>query len=611
MLTHFVGAQQGQIHLPAIMMQEVENEVRINMQSGIREAVLLYDGKEVSFKREGEMLVATFTLEKRTTITVQSDQGNFSYEVNPISLWLSLLPPLLAILLALLFKEVITALLIGLFSGILILQFYQHDFLPAAFYSFMRLIDTYILEAVADPGHLSIIIFSMLIGAMVHVITENGGMQGVVKSISRYARSPRSGQMATYLLGITIFFDDYANTLVVGNTMRPITDKLRISREKLAYLVDSTAAPIAAIAFITTWIGAELSYIEAGINRIEDLNEGVYSIFIQSLAYSFYPVFSLIFMFFLIRSGKDFGPMWKAEQAARLQASTEPSATSESKPVSTSPWNAIIPVAVVVLGTIIGLLYTGWDSDIWQDGEINLGKKLSLIIGQSDSYQALLWASLAALATAIKLSVFQKLMSLSKAMEAAVEGMKTMLSAILILVLAWSLAQVIEELHTADLLTSVLSDTISPYLIPTLTFILAALVAFSTGSSWGTMAILYPLMLGASWSISREAGLDYQSSLSIFQNVVACVLAGSVLGDHCSPISDTTILSSLSSKCDHLSHVRTQMPYALTVGSIAVLAGTLPTAYGLPSWLAFLAGGGILWLIIHKFGKSVEESLPG
>jgi Na+/H+ antiporter NhaC len=450
---------------------------------------------------------------------------------------------------------------------------------------------------------------------MVSVISKNGGMQGVVNRISKYATTAKSGQLATWFLGIAIFFDDYANTLIVGNTMRPITDRLKISREKLAYLVDSTAAPIAAIAFITTWIGAELGYIESGIETIEGLEESVYSIFISSLAYSFYPIFALIFMLILILRERDFGPMYEAEKRARIGSSEEENITTTSQEldeftakegIEHKAYNAILPVGVVIIGTVIGLIHTGWDQAVMDDSAMSFSRKISTIIGNADSYKALLWSSLGGLFTAILLSVGQKLMNIHQSVNAAVGGFKTMLTAIIILVLAWSLALVIEDLHTADFLTSIMSDNISPYFVPTLTFLLAAVVAFSTGSSWGTMAILYPLMLPSSWAICLAAGIPEAETLSIFHNVVACVLAGAVLGDHCSPISDTTILSSLASSCNHINHVRTQMPYALTVGAVAILFGTIPSAYGVPFWITLPVGVLVLYLTIGKLGKKIS-----
>jgi len=607
----FIGEQN-------IIIQNVETDIHlINLPPNCNHCVVTINGEpqKIIVTEDGESQV-TLVLEQSTLIDISTGTETLTSKVEVIPLWLSIIPPLLAIVLALVFKEVVTSLLVGIFSGVFIIQIYAKSFVSALISSFTSTIDTYILDSLNDSGHLSIIVFSTLIGGMVSVISKNGGMQGVVNRISKYATTAKSGQLATWFLGCAIFFDDYANTLIVGNTMRPITDRLKISREKLAYLVDSTAAPIAAIAFITTWIGAELGYIESGIETIEGLDESVYSIFISSLAYSFYPIFALVFMLILILRERDFGPMYYAEKQARLGKSKNSAPVENNEDldeftakegIKHKAYNAIIPVLVVIIGTIIGLVHTGWDQAVMDDNTLSVSRKISTIIGNADSYKALLWASLGGLFTAILLSVTQKLMSIHQSINAAIGGFKTMLTAIIILVLAWSLALVIEDLHTADFLTSIMSDNVSPYFVPTLTFLLAAIVAFSTGSSWGTMAILYPLMLPSSWAICMAAGLPEAETLSIFHNVVACVLAGAVLGDHCSPISDTTILSSLASSCNHINHVRTQMPYALTVGAVAIVFGTLPAAFGIPFWITVPLGILMLYLVVGKFGKRVES----
>jgi len=600
-----------------VVIENIESEIKlINLPPYCKDCIAKLNGKEyrLTVNELGESTI-TAILQAKSLLNVSSSYGNYNSIINLIPLWLSIIPPLLAIILALVLKEVVTSLLIGIFSGVFIIHIYFTSFWMALIASFTSLIDHYILDSLNDSGHLSIIIFSTLIGGMVSVISKNGGMQGVVNRISKFAKTPKSGQLATWFLGIVIFFDDYANTLIVGNTMRPITDRLKISREKLAYLVDSTAAPIAAIAFVTTWIGAELGYIESGIATIEGLDEGVYSIFISSLAYSFYPIFALLFMLILILRERDFGPMYHAEKEARMSdvITTDPLNKNEEldeftakKGIPYKAFNAIVPVIVVILGTVIGLISTGWDTTIIDDSSISLSRKISTIIGNADSYKALLWSSLAGLFIAIILSVSQKLMSIHQSINAAVGGFKTMLTAVIILILAWSLALVIEDLHTADFLTSIMSDNVSPYFVPTLTFLLAAVVAFSTGSSWGTMAILYPLMLPSSWAICLSAGIPEVETLSIFHNVVACVLAGAVLGDHCSPISDTTILSSLASSCNHINHVRTQMPYALTVGAVAIVFGTIPAAFGIPFWIILPCGIIAMYLIIGKVGKKIQ-----
>jgi Na+/H+ antiporter NhaC len=607
---------QVSIDLPAIVIKGIASTVEVFTDDINFSGEIIVNCANNQFKVLLEHGRGTFNHCFNEEQFIQSEYLTEPVPVNPIPLWLSIIPPLLAIFMALLFREVVTSLFLGILVGTSIIYYYQSGaFFEGIFQGLLAIIDTYVIESLLDSGHISIIVFSMLIGAMVGVITKNGGMKGVVNKLVRFANTPRSGQFITWILGIAIFFDDYANTLVVGNTMRPVTDKLKVSRQKLAYIVDSTAAPVAAIAFVTTWIGAELSYIESGIETL-GLSLSPYTVFLNSLAYSFYPVFTLIFMFILIYRKVDFGPMHTIETETRktgvLQINNEAKdkivdefETGENIPARW--YNAVIPVVIVIMGTFAGLVYTGIQNSDLIETHHSFFTRLSVIIGNSDSYKALLWASLLATIVAVVLSVSQRILTLQQSVEAIINGFKTMLSAIVILILAWSLALVTQHLHTADFISKILVDSsLSPIFVPLITFVLAALVAFSTGSSWGTMAILYPLILPVSWLITQEYGYEYNQSLNIFYNVVASVLAGSVLGDHCSPISDTTILSSLASSCNHIDHVRTQMPYALTVGAVASLVGVLPAALGISSWITFPLGFAVLYLIVRVFGKSTE-----
>lgn len=606
-----------EVEFPLFIMEGVPFDILVRTDNAsVQELNVEVSGVSKDVKMEGGKGSVTYTVNTQESIEVAVNGSTVVFEAEPIPLWWSIIPPLLAIALALIFREVVSSLFLGVFFGASILYFYSEG-LWGLVMGFMRTIDHYIVAALSDSGHVSIIIFSMLIGAMVAIISKNGGMQGVVDKIAKYAQSPKSGQLATWILGIAIFFDDYANTLVVGNTMRPVTDRLKVSREKLAYIVDSTAAPIAAIAFVTTWIGAELGYIESGIESLATLNEGVYATFFNSLQYSFYPIFTLGFVLMIIMTNKDFSAMHRAEVRARttgVVSSTRSKTYEDQDDLSEftkvegakARWyNAVVPVLVVILGTMISLIYTGWNPEIWHDSTITFGMKLSGIIGNADSYLALLWSSMLGVLVAGFMTIFQRIMSLEKVINAATGGFKTMLSAIIILTLAWSLAEVTKDLHTAHFLSQILSDNFPAWSIPVMTFVLAALVAFSTGSSWGTMAILYPLILPAAWLICEESGMGYNSSLDIFHNVVASVLAGSVLGDHCSPISDTTILSSLASSCNHIDHVKTQLPYALCVGAVAIFIGILPAALGISSWILFPVGFLCLYLIIRYFGKVI------
>lgn len=609
------------VNFPSIIVQHVNIDIEIIPSPEIQELMqnadftkILLNGKSVEAELKDGVIHIPYKYLKKETTHIQIGSFDFSKTNSPIPLWMSIFPPLIAILMALWIREVYSALFVGILFGTTIIYFYQgSNLFIAVFQGVFSFIDTYLIAALTDRGHLSIIIFSLLIGGMVNLITKNGGMKGVVNVLSRYAKSPQSGQLVTWIMGVAIFFDDYANTLVVGNTMRPVTDKLRVSREKLAYIVDSTAAPVAAVAFITTWIGAEISYIQNGIDTL-NLDESAYNIFLNSLVYSFYPVFTLIFILILIYRNVDYGPMLKAERRARAVGITEQVVNQGfsndleiSDAIKARWYNAVIPVLVIIFGTFAGLAYTGWDGAVWNDTTIGFAKKISTIIGNADSYQALLWSSISSVLVAFALTLGQRILSLKDSIDSLINGFRTMLTAVVILVLAWSIAMVTEHLHTADFISqSMMAMSISPYLIPALTFILAALVSFSTGSSWGTMAILYPLLLPASWLISGEYGLSYDVSMSLFHNVVSAVLAGSVLGDHCSPISDTTILSSLASNCNHIDHVRTQLPYAVTVGLVSVLIGTLPAAFGISLWLLFPAGILTLYVVIRILGKKVS-----
>ncbi|MBQ4205856.1 MAG: hypothetical protein II662_04285 [Bacteroidales bacterium] len=520
-------------------------------------------------------------------------------------LWLSILPPLIAIVIALLVKEVISSLFFGILSGTFIMALYSGQGPAKALGGgLLRTVDTYVVGALFEYEHIQIIVFTLLIGGMVRLITANGGMRGVVNWLSKRAKGPRSGQLMTFIMDLCVFFDDYSNTLVVGNTMRPIADKLKISREKLSYIVDSTSAPVVAIAFVTTWIGAELSYIQDGIDVI-GLDANAYYVFINSLKYSFYPILTLCFVLMLIFSQRDYGPMLKAERKARMATQTN-SENIDNQQENAHLIDALIPLLVLIFGTIIGLFVTGYKSEIWNDPNYGLFPKISATIGEANSYLALIWSSLLSLLTAIVLTLRRGTMIFTKIIEEMIEGIKTMFNAVLILTMAWSISLITSDMHTAEFVSQLLLKwSLSPVLVPMLTFILAALIGFSTGTSWGTMAILYPLILPASWMLCINAGMSVDATMPLFYNVVASVLAGAVMGDHCSPISDTTIMSSLASGCDHLQHVGTQMPYALTVGCVAVFIGVLPTALGLPSWIAFLMGLAVLAVIVRFVGKKV------
>ncbi len=517
--------------------------------------------------------------------------------------WLSIVPPVLAIVIALIFRNVIPALFLGIWVGSWTIAGLS---LSGLWRGLLHSFQVYVLGALSDPDRAAIILFSLMIGGMVGIISKNGGMQGVVNRIIPWASSPKRGQVATGALGLVIFFDDYANTLVVGNTMRKVTDSLRISREKLAYIVDSTAAPVTCVAFVTTWIGYEVGLIGIALEQLEGFNEAPYSVFLSSIPYNFYPLLAIFFVFVVAFSQRDFGPMYGAEVRARTtgqvlspDADVDEAAVSgkELKPKQDKPQrsvNAVIPVLVLIFSVLGGLYVTGE------------GESLRDIIGSADSYKALMWASLLGAMSAALLSIGQRILTLHETVEAWYAGLKSMLFAMIILVLAWSLSSVTEVLHTAGFLVSILGDALNPGFVPALVFVLSAATAFATGSSWGTMGILMPLVLPLTWAVLLANNMAHPDNHHIIYSTVACILAGSVWGDHCSPISDTTILSSMASGCDHIDHVRTQLPYAVLVGAVGLLLGTLPTGFGFPWWVS-LPLGAVVLVVVHRYlGKKVN-----
>jgi Na+/H+ antiporter NhaC len=422
---------------------------------------------------------------------------------------------------------------------------------------------------------------------------------------------------------LAIFFDDYANTLLVGNTMRPITDRLKISREKLAYLVDSTAAPVAALVPISTWVGYEISLIASGLGIAADqqaadpelatalLSANPFLVFIHTIPYLFYPLLALFFVFLTSVTNRDFGPMAAAEErAARgdglyregaVLATDTGHAMDAKEGAPHRWWNAALPVLTVIVVVLGGLYSTG---------RASAGPDANLmdVFGGADPFATLLWGSLAGCIVAIFLSVGQRILSLKESIDAAIGGMRAMMIAMVILVLAWSLGMVTEELGTAAFLAQILSDRVALQLIPVLVFLTAAAIAFATGSSWSTMAILLPLVIPLTVSLGGGVGFESSGGYTVLLGAISSVLAGSIFGDHCSPISDTTVLSSMASGSDHVDHVRTQLPYALLVGVVGMLLGDIGTAYGLPNAVALIAGAAVLYLFLRVRGRRVSEA---
>ena len=688
---------------------------------------------------------------------------------------LSLLPPLFTIATVVGTRNV----LLSLYTGVFTACFIVYRFNPVA--AFSRSFDTLILDALSDRGHAEVILFTWFLSGMVACILKSGGGDGLVRAFSKFAHTPRAGSIITVVLGLLIFFDGIANTLIVGQTVRPITDTLRISREKLAFLVDATSSPVTSVSPISTWVGFELSLIENTLRDLADSGEDVscydssaFVIFVKTIPGRFYPFIVLALQLMLIVVGREFGPMLMAERRARAAAlpSTEarrapasmngtnttaggeqqrgaaPSTAAlastsrrseqltpilgsqQRTPSSTPPtnhhqqygssghsstgslppmshaadtvtvlpsshapaakamqrraaeqagrsgqgggswqqaaagtgggqasggqsgggggggegmrgdvddldlsggeeelmqfepdpetprrwWNAAVPVAVTTIVVLISLVVTGVDASR-QQGLTLSGEN---IFGNSDSYHALLYGSVVGtltvwlLACAQRVDVagnvvwfdrkFKPLLSLKQSLDTWVAGVRSLTFAVLILLLAWSVGAAFTMCGTAEFVSASLAGSVSAGAYPALTFMLSGLLAFVTGSSWGTMGIVFPLILPAA---HRAAPCNER----VFYGTVASILAGAVFGDHCSPISDTTILSSIACRCNLTAHVITQAPYAVLAGVCSFLLGDLPVGFGAyPDWVGLVLSVCTTLAAAYALSVPVENS---
>ncbi len=560
----------------------------------------------------------------RSVITVQAMKGpdpQAELEVVRIPGFLSLLPPLLAIGMAVWLRNVICALFAGVWVGALILA--RGNF----FVAFLRCLDKYILEQLTQPdspdnAHLLIVLFTLFLGAMIGVMSRSGGTHGLVDSMARFTKNRQRGQLTTWFLGMVVFFDDYANSLLVGGTMRPMTDRLKISREKLAFLVDSTAAPIAGLALISTWVGFELGQIQDTYEALGLESEGIYEIFLYSIPFRFYAVFLIVFVGLIALLGHDYGPMLRAE--IRSLVYDQPSAPDASIPEPDDPTseppevlrarNAIIPICGLVILVMVGMWSSGsWVLDRQDETAVAENRPvpertLRMIVASAESNRVLLFASFAASLIAIASAIISKSLTLQQSIEAWLNGAKSMFLAVVILVMAWALADICDDrnLNTAGFLVEHSQQSLAVQWVPALVFVLAALVSFATGSSFTTMGLLMPLAITVTYS--KLATLDQAApDHHLMIASIGSVLAGAIFGDHCSPISDTTVLSSAATNCDHLDHVTTQLPYAATVAGVSLLFGYVPIGLGYSFLPALLPMGAVvLYMVIQFYGRSAE-----
>ena len=538
--------------------------------------------------------------------------------------WYSVLPPLLAITAAIATRRLFTSFSCAILLGVILSAFLTVESLTinSWFQAFAKqainVVKTTIgitseSEANAAAPTISlfngqVIAFVILILAMISVLMVSGGLQGVVRSISKLAKGRRSTQLITILAGLMIFIDDYANTMIVGSAMRPITDHKQISREKLAFLVDATTAPVAGVAFISTWIGFEL-WLFSNVAESTGIARDSYSMFLDTLRFRFYCLMMILFVLLNALTGRDFAAMRRAEMRAAntgklLEDDAVPMTSQVLSTLSYDPnahisaFSAIIPISAL----FITIFTAFWIFGNSQDSILSWATwraVISEVSSQEKNLTVLAIASGIGLLTAILCSlIFARLQPL-KIAQAVLFGLRGGLLPTVVLLLAWALKSTCDTLHTSYFLAQTVGSSIPPHWFPAVVFLLASLTSFTTGTSWGTMMLLIPTVVPIAFQLD---GYRYGLTTTI---CLGAVLDGSIFGDHCSPISDTTIMSSISSSCDHLHHVRTQMPYSLTVAAMALLIGYLPAAFGMPSWICFVLATALMFIIFRFFGKEL------
>lgn len=523
---------------------------------------------------------------------------------------MSILPAVIAITLAFKLKNVYTALGLGLYSGLVIIGLRAGEGLLAFFTAILQ-IPVFMVSSLGDTWNAGIVIQVLLIGGLVVLISYTGGLRAMADKLSNYGKTRKSAQLITWVMGIIIFFDDYANALIVGPVMRPITDKALVSREKLSFIIDATAAPITGLVLISTWIGFEVSLIAEQLTNLNIEGTTAMELFINSLPFRFYNILMLIFIVLTIYLSREYGPMLKAERRAQggeVKRVGSGGSTGESEEFKilegyqAKPYEGIVPLLTLIISAFI-LFFTNGLNTMIANGETPLanGFNLQLVIdaySNADASIVIAQAAVLAIIVSIAISMFRGAYKLSEGLNVTFEGASTLLPTVFVLLFAWSLGSVMSDtyLDAGGFIAGTLGSFIPYQLIPLIIFLTAAIMAFATGTSFGTMGILFPLAMPLAWAGNPD--------IAFLTVAVGSILTGTIIGDHCSPISDTTILSSAGSDVDHLDHVSTQMPYALTVGAVSSI-GYLLAGFGVPAWIIIILGTAALVAVLMTIGQKV------
>ena len=513
-------------------------------------------------------------------------------EIPAYATFLSLLPPLIAIGLALITKEVYSSLFIGIVVGGILYSNFNFEG------TMVHVVRTGFMNTIADPGNIGILIFLILLGAIVAMLNKTGASVAFGRWTTKHIKTRVGAQLCTILLGVLIFVDDYFNCLTVGSVMRPVTDKHNISRAKLSYLIDSTAAPVCIIAPISSWAAAVAGFASgAGAENGMEL-------FVRAIPYNFYALLTIVMMIFLAVTNFDYGPMKKHEYNAITKGDlfTTGKEDIESEEAIDNPkgrvCDLIIPIIALVVLCILGMIYTGGFFTAGSDGYRNFVTAFS----NCSAGEGLAYGSIGAIIFAVVFYLCRRVITFKQCMESLPEGFKAMVPAILILCCAWTLKTMTDSLGAKVFVSQLIEGSAGGFrmMLPAIIFLIAVGLSFATGTSWGTFGILIPIVL------SVFSGTD--GNITII--AISACMAGAVCGDHCSPISDTTIMSSAGAQCRHINHVSTQIPYAFTVAAVSfvsyIIAGLIQSWIALPIAIALMLGT-LIVLKIFLGKKPVSE----
>ena len=531
-------------------------------------AVMAEPDETAAVQEQVETVATDETVEQDLAVAEESAVAEEeSEEEEPASklygtIW-ALLPPIIAIGLALITKEVYSSLFIGIVAGGLLYSGFNFEG------TIVHVLSDGFIASLADSYNMGIILFLVVLGALVAMMNRAGGSAAFGKWASKHIKSRVGAQLATVLLGVLIFIDDYFNCLTVGSVMRPVTDKHNISRAKLAYLIDATAAPICIIAPISSWAAAVAGFAQdSGMNGFQ--------LFLNAIPYNFYAILTIVMMITISLMEFDYGPMRQHEINAvngdiYTTKMNEMAQEVQKDNQKGKVIDLILPVVVLIISCVIGMIYSGGFFDATSESY----KKVIDAFSNSDASVGLVYGSFVTLVITVAFYMIRRVISFKECMESLPEGFKAMVPAIMILACAWTLKAMTSSLGAAEFIAAVVEGSAASFmnLLPAIIFLIAVGLSFATGTSWGTFGILIPIVISV---------FGFESGTITIVGISAC-MAGAVCGDHCSPISDTTIMASAGAQCDHINHVSTQLPYSITVAVVSfvcyILAGFIQNAF--------------------------------